>query len=526
MTPNKKYNFTIPLLISVAVSIGMLIGYKLHSNMPISKSFFTSKEKTSYDEVIELVNKRYVDDIKTDSISQIAIQSVLSALDPHSNFIPGSELMEMNEDLEGRFEGIGVEFNMFNDTVHILSVIKNGPSEKAKLEVGDRILKVNDSQATGSKNADKFKQWVKGPAGTPVNLTISRNGGIIKQEIIRGSIPLTSVDASYMIDKEAGYLKLNRFSGNTYREFMVEMEKLKSQGMNKLILDLRDNGGGILEEAIDIADEFIGGDKLIVFTEGKHSPKKEYKSKRPGIFEEGKIVVIMNEGSASASEVLAGALQDHDRAIIIGMKSFGKGLVQEQFSLNDGSALRLTTARYYTPLGRCIQKSYVDGSEKYRQEIYSRMHETKHDTVLNKKRKEFKTPKGKVLYDNDGIMPDQVISRDFNILDSTVMQVFQNNFIGKFSYNTYLREKINIKKFKNQEEYYDMFNNNNQLMNALKAYSQTEKLKFQPFNEKGIPLIINRIKAQIARLAWDESAYFYVINKEDPAFQAAVAALN
>jgi carboxyl-terminal processing protease len=234
----------------------------------------------------------------------------------------------------------------------------------------------------------------------------------------------------------------------------------------------------------------------------------------------------MNEGSASASEVLAGALQDHDRAIIIGMKSFGKGLVQEQFSLNDGSALRLTTARYYTPLGRCIQKSYVDGSEKYRQEIYSRMHETKHDTVLNKKRKEFKTPKGKVLYDNDGIMPDQVISRDFNILDSTVMQVFQNNFIGKFSYNTYLREKNNIKKFKNQEEYYDMFNNNNQLMNALKAYSQTEKLKFQPFNEKSIPLIINRIKAQIARLAWDESAYFYVINKEDPAFQAAVAALN
>jgi len=526
MTPNKKYSFTTPLLISVAVSIGMLIGYKLHSNMPISKSFFTSKEKTTYDEVIELVKKRYVDEIKTDSISEIAIQSVLSALDPHSNFIPGSELMEMNEDLEGKFEGIGVEFNVFSDTVHVLSVIKNGPSEKAKLEVGDRIIKVNDSSVIGNINADKFKQWVKGPAGTAVNLTISRNGKLIKQEIVRGSIPLTSIDASYMIDKEAGYLKLNRFSGNTYREFMVEMEKLKSQGMTKLILDLRDNGGGILEEAIDIADEFIGGDKLIVYTEGKHSPKKEYKAKRPGVFEEGKIVIIMNEGSASASEVLAGALQDHDRAIIVGMKSFGKGLVQEQFSLNDGSALRLTTARYYTPLGRSIQKSYVEGSEKYHQEIYSRMHESKQDTAMLKKRKEFKTPKGKVLYDNEGIMPDQFITRDLKNLDSTVLQVFENNLIGKFSYRTFLSEKNNIKKFKNQAEYYALFNNNMRLMNAFKAYSQSEQIKFLPVNEKGIPLIINRIKAQIARLAWDESAYFYVINKEDPAFQAAVAALN
>jgi carboxyl-terminal processing protease len=526
MTPNKKYNFTIPLLTSVAVSIGMLIGYKLHSNMPISKSFFTSKEKTTYDEVIELVKKRYVDDVKTDSIGQIAIQSVLSTLDPHSNFIPESELKEVNETLEGKFEGIGVEFNVFSDTVHIVSVIRNGPSEKANLQVGDMILKVNDSSAIGSINAEKFKKWVKGPAGTPVSLTISRNGKVIKQEIIRRSIPLTSIDASYMIDGEAGYLKLNRFSGNTYREFMVEMEKLKSQGMTKLILDLRDNGGGILEEAIDIADEFIEADKLIVFTEGKHSPKKEFKAKRPGIFEEGKIIVIMNESSASASEVLAGALQDHDRAMIVGMRSFGKGLVQEQFSLSDGSALRLTTARYYTPLGRSIQKSYFEGSEKYHQEIYSRMQESKPETTKLKQRKEFKTPKGKVLYDNEGITPDQIIARDIKFLDSTVIQIFENNLIGKFSYRTYLLEKDNIKKFKNQSEYYELFNNDSRLMNTFKTYSQSEKLKLLPINEKGIPLIINRIKAQIARLAWDESAYFYVINKEDPAFQAAVAALN
>jgi carboxyl-terminal processing protease len=530
MATNKKPNATLPLLFSIAVAIGMLIGYKLHSNMPMTKSFFSSKHKNTLDEVIDIIQKRYADSVSSDSINQIAIETVLSSLDPHSNFIPVTDLQEMNEDLEGRFEGIGIEFNIFNDTVHVLSVMKNGPAENARLKVGDRIIKVNDSSVVGLANSDQFRKWVKGPGGTPVNLELVRDGVKKSQQVIRGSIPITSVDAHYMINKEAGYIRLNRFSGNTYKEFMQAMENLKSLGLKKLILDLRDNGGGVLEESVEIADEFISGDKLLVFTQGVNHPKKEYRTKRPGIFEEGEVIILMNEGSASASEVLAGALQDHDRARIVGNRSFGKGLVQEQFSLSDGSALRLTTARYYTPLGRSIQKSYETGTEAYHREALNRMHGSKQneeaDSLFISSAKSYKTPKGKVLYDGKGIMPDRVVERDQMLNDSNLAQVFTDNLIGNFAYRKFIAEKDKIIRYKSQSIFLQQFDEASKLIPELFQFGLASGKQLKPLSKAGNAYVTNRIKAQIARIAWDESAFFYILNSEDPVFKEATQLLQ
>jgi carboxyl-terminal processing protease len=447
---------------------------------------------------------------------------VLSSLDPHSTFIPISDLIEMNEDIEGQFEGIGVEFNIFSDTVHILSVLKNGPSAKAGLITGDKIMKVNDSSAIGIKDSDQFKRWVKGPSGSVVNLTILRDKELINKQIIRGSIPIPSVDAAYMVEKETGYLRINRFSANTYREFMTEMEKLNATGMKKLLLDLRDNGGGILEEAVNIADEFISGDKLIVFTEGKNSPRKDYKAKRPGLFETGKVNILMNENSASASEVLAGALQDHDRATIVGRKSFGKGLVQEQFSLSDGSALRLTTARYYTPLGRCIQKSYENGKEVYHQNYLNRIHNIDSNADRKVDSKVFKTAGGKILYESDGITPDIKLLNEIKRFDSALLEVYENNLIGNFSYRKYINEKLSLEKMNNPTALSKYLNNKNKILTELHEFAKKQGKILPDYNKQETDLIYQRIIAQIARLALGDNAYFIYTNQYDEVFRLAI----
>jgi carboxyl-terminal processing protease len=255
---NRKINTALPILFSIAVILGMFVGYKLHSNMPMTKSFFSSSGSNRLNEVMQLVKKRYVDKVNVDSITDNAINKVLESLDPHSVFIPASDLLAVNENLEGHFEGIGIEFNIFDDTVHILSVLENGPAKISGMMVGDKILMVNDSVSIKLKDTEKFKSWVKGPGGTKVSLKIMRENKIMTLQVTRGKIPITSLDASYMIDKDHGYIKLNRFSANTYAEFIEALERLKKEGMKSLILDLRDNGGGILEEAIDIVDEFLG----------------------------------------------------------------------------------------------------------------------------------------------------------------------------------------------------------------------------------------------------------------------------
>ncbi|MBK7433933.1 MAG: S41 family peptidase [Chitinophagaceae bacterium] len=360
---NKKIQVWLPLLFSLTMVAGMFFGYKMRDNMP-GKSFFHTEQRRPIQEIIDLIRNKYVEEVDLNALSDTAIQAMLNKLDPHSVFIPAEELQQVNDDLSGRFYGIGIEFGIFDDTLNVMQVLKDGPSEKAGIVTGDKMLMIGDSVVTGKGNdSDKFIRLLRGERGSKVVIRVLHGSGIKTVTISRGEIPLPSLDAAYMMDKTLGYIRLNKFSSSTYREFMDALVGLKKQGMQKLVLDLRDNGGGILEEATEIADEFLDGDKLITYTEGKHSAKKEYRCRRTGQFETGDLFILADEGTASASEILIGALQDWDRATIIGRRTFGKGLVQEQFDLSDGSAIRLTIAKYYTPIGRSIQRSYANGEK-------------------------------------------------------------------------------------------------------------------------------------------------------------------
>lgn len=526
---NNKIQVALPLFISIAVIIGMLIGYKLHSNMPNSKSFFQFSGSNKLEEVMNLIENRYVDKVSIDSVSEDAITGLLNKLDPHSVYIPPVEIKEVNEELIGEFGGIGIQFNVFDDTVHVLAVLDGGPAEKAGLKVGDKIISVNDSTATGSVQSIKFKRWVKGPSGSDVTLKIERDKKTMLKKITRGNIPITSIDAAYMIDKETGMIKLNRFSENSYEEFMGSLEKLEKQGMQKLILDLRDNGGGILGEAVDIADEFIQGNELIVYTEGKNNPKREYLSKRPGMFEKGKLVILINESSASASEILAGALQDHDRATIVGRRSFGKGLVQEQYPLSDGSAMRLTIARYYTPLGRSIQKSYENGNEAYNKEILNRFAHPemqKTDSSKEKNAKVFKTKAGKMLYGGGGITPDVFVGIDSVMFDSSLNKFYFNNAIGDFSYKYYIKNKNAMSGFKDANEFCRNFNITNNTIADFVAFCKKQGIPAQTPTVKVSEFLKIRIKALVARMIWREAGYHIVLNDQDPTVVKGLAALK
>jgi carboxyl-terminal processing protease len=500
----QKIQVFVPILFSVAVIMGMFIGYKLHSNMPNTKSFFGAIATQPQNEILHIIQQRYVDSVDNAKLLKASIDAILNELDPHSMYIPSQQLNEINEDLDGSFQGVGIEFNILKDTVHVLHVVEGGPSEKAGIKTGDKILQVDKYNAVGIKNTEDFKNWVKGPKGTTVEIQIMTGGKKISKKIKRD-------------------IKLNRFSNNTYKEFFDALENLTQKGMNQLILDLRDNGGGILEEAIDIIDELVGGDQMIVYTNGLKNPKKEYKAKRKGIFEEGTIIVLLNENSASASEVIAGALQDLDRATIVGRRSFGKGLVQEQFSLSDGSALRLTTARYYTPLGRSIQKPYDRGIEAYASEVMNRFHLSGNaDSNKNNSLEVYTTSKGKKLYGGGGITPDIVIPFNRFLLDTNLNVLYKNNLLGFFAYNYYMNHREKIKSFGNAETFNTQFNLDENTLNLLiKSAKSTAQ-----FNDVQRQFIKQRFKALLGRMEWGQSASTLVLNTLDETYLKAVQSLN
>src|SRR5215211_1080296 len=332
---NKKLQVWLPLVFSLVMISGMFFGFKLHQQTGSRDSFFKKDKRTSLQEALDLIKDRYVDQVKMDSLQDDALNDVMNHLDPHSVYIPASNLSEMNEDLIGNFEGIGIEFNIFEGTVHVLYVVPGGPSDKAGLHIGDKILKVNDSSIVSKTlpSAD-IRKMIRGAGGSKVKLTVFRDNTIQYYDVTRGTIPIPSLDASYMLEPTIGYIKLNKFSETTYSEFMRAMEELQKKGMQKLILDLRGNGGGFITQATNIADEFLDSDKLIVYTEGTNIKRQDYKASKEGVFEKGKLVVLVDELTASASEILAGAVQDWDRGDIIGRRTFGKGLVQGQYDLS------------------------------------------------------------------------------------------------------------------------------------------------------------------------------------------------
>lgn len=520
MTPQKKLNTWLPLLFAVVMIAGMSAGYVLRENTARPGSLFKKQKSTTLQQVLDLIQLKYVDPVSPDTLTDDAIQQVLSKLDPHSIYIPAVNLGEVNEDLQGNFQGIGVEFNIFSDTVNIITVMENGPSDKAGLQVGDRILKVGDSLVAGNGiTTARIKKLLRGPGASSVVLTIMRDNKVMQVNLQRGMIPIVSVDAAYMMNKQDGYIHINKFSETTYREFMQALESLQKQGMQKLMLDLRDNGGGILQEAIEMADEFLDGTKLIVYTQGNNSPKQEYRCKRDGLFEKGKLVVLVNEGTASASEVLVGALQDWDRAEIIGRRTYGKGLVQEQYDLTDGSALRLTIARYYTPSGRSIQKPYNKGEEDYASDIVNRYHNgemTNADSNhVQQKGKAYKTQAGRDVYGGGGIMPDVFVSADTSVVSRNFARLYSNNTLSNFAYHYFMDHRATLKAMPSAIDLLERYKTSDPLWDQFSSFAARDSVNTGSFTSKDREFAQQRLISLIARQQWRNNGFYEVQNASD-----------
>jgi carboxyl-terminal processing protease len=516
----KKIQIWLPLLLASAVFLGMLFGYKLRDNMgSYAPSFFSKPQRTSLQEILELVKSKYVDTVNVDSLAQMGIQNVISQLDPHSLYFPAEQVQAVNDDMKGSFEGVGIEFGMLNDTITVLKLFENGPAQAAGIQVADKIISANDSLIAGKKiKYDQIKKIFRGPRGTEVKVKLIRNGGSKEIVIKRGVIPVKSIDVAYMIEPEVGFIRVNKFSTNTYEEFMQNLEGLQKKGMKKLILDLRDNGGGMLDDAIQIADEFLSDAKDIVYTQGKSSPKQVYSARRPGLFENGNLVLLIDEGSASASEVLSGALQDWDRAIIVGRRSFGKGLVQEQFQLSDGSALRLTISRYYTPIGRSIQKPYTRGDgESYKDEIMKRFENGSlfHNDSANHSGKVFKTKGGRKVYSGGGISPDVFVAADSSDFLFFKKHEFLGEVMEQAAFNYYISNKAKLTSSKTVYELQTLLNADAGLMLSLKSKAVGKDLNTETFTGAQQQLVKNYLHAMIARFMWGMEGYIKMANLSD-----------
>ncbi len=525
----KKLQVWLPLLFAIIMILEMLIGFRLRENVSTT-GFFNTRRQAPIQEVMDLVNNNYVDSVNMDTLGDDAIQGLLTHLDPHSVFIPAVELQEMNEDLQGNFEGIGVEFQLFDDTVNVVSVLAGGPSEKAGLQMGDKFIKVNDSLVAGNGiNTEKIKKLLRGPGASKVLITLLRGNQSKQFTITRGTIPLPAVDVSYMINKETGYVRINKFSETTHAEFAAAIQQLQKNGLQKLILDLRGNGGGILQEAIEMADDFLDDEKLIVYTHGSRSPKVEYRCRRDGLFEKGKLILLTDEGTASASEILAGALQDWDRAIIIGRRTFGKGLVQQQYQLSDGSALRLTVARYYTPTGRSIQKPYNKGHEDYNEEVMKRFHdgEVLHgDTSGRHPGPAYKTPGGRTVYGGGGITPDIFIGFDTNTLARNITVLYVDGTLNRFLYIYYMQHQPLFMQFKSPADLLTGFHNEEGLWNNLTAYAAKDTIDIRSIPARDKQILQHRIKALLARQIWHTEGYYEIMNVYDPLVSKALEEMN
>lgn len=490
------------------------------------------------------ISRYYVDTVNTDQMIDNAINGILENLDPHSKYIPKQEVQRMNEPLDGKFEGIGVMFQMMKDTLLVIQTISGGPSEKVCIRAGDRIVYVNDTTIAGVKmqNTDIMKK-LRGPKGTPVHVKVLRRGvkELIDFKIIRDIIPIYSIDASYMVDKNIGYIKVNKFSETTMDEFNTAMKKLLSQGMKSLIIDLQDNGGGYLNTAVKLASCVLPANNLVVYSEGVAQPRETFTTIGSPLFEKGDIVVLVDESSASASEILSGCIQDWDRGLIVGRRTFGKGLVQKPIPLPDGSIIRLTTAQYHIPSGRCVQRPYKDNLKDYNKDLIERynrgelMHE---DSISFPDSLKYYTLKQKrPVYGGGGIMPDIFVPLDTtkytkyhrNLAAKNVLNDFVLNYVEKK--RSSLEATYQVKDEKKKEEGFKLFLQTFDItdddMNKIKEAGDKEKVEFdeEQFNNSK-SLIKKQIKAMIARDLWDVSEYYQIMNDENPIYKKGVEALQ
>jgi carboxyl-terminal processing protease len=522
---NTSNQIRLPLILCLGLAGGVLIGSSLNSKTGPAE---IGDEVQKFREVLSLVQNEYVDEAKTDELVEEAIEHLLTKLDPHSSYIPATDREAASEDLRGNFEGIGIEFNIFQDTLVVVSPLSGGPSEAVGLRSGDRIVKVDDKQITGIgiNNSDVYK-YLKGPKGSEVALEVVRSGTRepITFKIVRDKIPQYSVEASYMVDNEIGYIKIRLFTATTYDEFKAALSKLKEQGMKKLVLDLQGNPGGYLNQAIELSDEFLKAGEKIVFTKGKD---KRYDTEAlttdKGDFEQGDLIVLVNEGSASASEIVSGALQDNDRALIVGRRTFGKGLVQTPFDLNDGSELRLTISRYYTPSGRSIQKPY-GSDEEYNREVYDRYQHGEFfhaDSIKFNDSLKYQTANGRTVYGGGGIMPDYFVPLDTTQNSVYFNRLFNVNAPRELAFNYAQKHKERLEKM-GYEKYRSDFEVSDEMLNDLVDLGRRGKVNPMPGDLKAHRVAIsNFLKAEIARRVWGNEGYFPILNENNEILQQAL----
>ncbi|QKJ62368.1 S41 family peptidase [Flavobacterium sp. M31R6] len=517
-------NKYLPILIGGIFALGIFIGSL--SGTPLSKSFMAKKNtKEKLNKLIDFIDNEYVDDVNTDSIVSLTVNSILAKLDPHSVYIPPKDQAEIAETMKGDFVGIGINFYMHNDSVAVINPVKNGPSAKAGIKAGDRILYADKTKLFGRKLPnDSLFATLKGEAGSQIELTVYRKSEHKKMKVTikRDVIPLKSVDVAMLLDKNTGYIKINRFAETTFDEFKKGLTSLKKQGIKTLVIDVRDNGGGYMEEAIAIADEFLKDKELIVFTKSKKEPTEKTYATEEGSFETGNVFVLINENSASASEILAGAIQDNDRGTIVGRRSFGKGLVQREMDFNDGSAVRLTIARYYTPTGRSIQKPYSKGNEEYFKESDDRfLHGElyKKDSIKVVDSLKFKTKKGKIVYGGGGIVPDVFVPLEAEHGAENISYLLQSGIVGHFVFEELDKDrnaftKLTFDQFKMQINATDSY------FNAFQKYLSKNGLEVNLGNYK--TLVKRYVSAEFAKQLFGDTYYYEMVLKDDAMIKAVL----
>jgi carboxyl-terminal processing protease len=524
---NRKYIY-ITILFFFTLALGVLLGGFL--NFPVEKPLLAkTASKNKLNKLIDFIDSEYVDEVNTDSIVDIAVNNILDKLDPHSVYVPPSEQLDVAESMKGDFVGIGVNFYMYKDTVAVIKPLENGPSAKAGIKPGDRILYADNYKLFGRKlPTDSLFSKLKGVEGSPIELTIYRNSEHkkLKIKLNRDVVPIRSVDVAVMVNPATGYIKINRFAETTYREFASGLQKIKSLGAKSVIIDVRENGGGYMEMAAQIADEFLKDKQLIVFLKNKKGRIDKTFATKKGAFESGKVAVLIDENSASASEILAGAIQDNDRGIIVGRRSFGKGLVQREMNFDDGSAVRLTVARYYTPTGRSIQKAYVKGDDAgYYSEFGKRFENGElyeRDSIKIADTLKFRTPKGNIVYGGGGIVPDIFVPLEGKHGEESIIYIMeQSGIAGHFAFEQLDKNRKAfsaltfaqfLEKMEKTDEYFVSF----------QKYLLNNGVNLKLAGNKA--LVKRYITAEFARQLFDEQKYYEIVLKDDPMVKAALGA--
>lgn len=521
----------VPVIVTIALLAGILLGSRMNLR-PRNSS--TARARDKVEELFKLIESQYVDEVNIDSLLEQSIPLMLGNLDPHTAYIPAEDLADVNSELDGSFSGIGISFQVMNDTITVLEVISGGPSEKVGLMPGDRIVEVNDTVVAGRKMAsDDVVKMLRGPRDSQVRLEIRRAGSpeLLSYVVTRGDIPVTSIDASYLIAPEVGYIKVNKFGRNTFTEFFTQMLMLKADGARDFIIDLRGNGGGYLDVAVRMANEFLGAGDVIVETRGRDDEAAEsVRADGSGTFRTGGLAVLLDEFSASASEIVAGAIQDNDRGIILGRRSFGKGLVQTQEDLSDGSAVRITTARYYTPSGRCIQKPFTKGhADNYALEIYDRYasgevfsaDSVKLDTSLL-----YHTRAGREVYGGGGIMPDIFVPADTANITAYYTRVSNAGLLHRFTFEFVDANRARLDAATTVDELLALLPSDGALLGDFVQFASRNGVPTRWYYVNiSRPLLVNVLKALIARDVLGTAAFYEIDNTRDNVVARALTAL-